>query len=67
MAEESATGAINEAETKILIFEEYGSQYHGMNIMTDACHGRRRNTAQSDAIALGNHTIGIGLLDWRLS
>lgn len=63
MAEESITEAINEeVATEILNSEENGSQYHGINIMTDARHGWRRNAAQSDIVALGQiHHRVVGL------
>jgi hypothetical protein len=63
MAEEAITKAVNEeVATEILKSEENGSQYHGINIMTDARHGWRRNAAQSDIVALGQiHHRVVGL------
>ena len=44
----------NEVTYEMLQSDERGEEYHGINILTDARHGWRRNAAQSDIVALGH-------------
>ncbi|KAK3086820.1 hypothetical protein FSP39_023965 [Pinctada imbricata] len=54
LAMDSVQEAINdEIAYGILQSEENGEEFQGINILTDARHGWRRNAAQSDIVALG--------------
>ena len=52
VTKESIKGALEE-ETALTLLETENDNYEGINIMSDARHGTRRNAAQSDIIALG--------------
>lgn len=63
LAKESIKDAINEEVTaEVLKAEENDVPFYGINIMTDARHGWRRNAAQSDVVAIGQtHHRVVGL------
>ena len=56
-AKESIHSALNgEIAQSVANMAEQGDEYEGVDIITDARHGWRKNAAQSDVVALGNIT-----------
>ncbi len=47
--QEEAAATLVEAEMK-------GEEYKGITMMTDARHGWRRNSRQTDVVCMGHHT-----------